>query len=85
MLQVTGFHRDRDVGAPREGLRQRNPMEAALVTLRLADVWSGKNVRKRRSDAGPLEERVTGTPVWENSEQHPSEATGHPSPGVLGL
>ena len=30
-----------------------NPMEVALVTLRLADVWSGKNVRKQRSYAGP--------------------------------
>ena len=95
MLQVTGFHRDRDQthASPRGGQARGesemwelpgkdsgkgNPMEAALVTLRLADVWSGKNVRKRRSNAGPLEERVTGTPVWENSEQHPSQATGAP-------
>ena len=38
----------------------------------------GENVRKQRSDAGPLERRVTGTPVWDNSERHPSQATGAP-------
>ena len=27
---------------------------------------------------GPLERRVLGTPVWENSEQHPSQAAGAP-------
>ena len=38
----------------------------------------GENVRTWRSNAGPLERRVMGTPNWENSEQHPSQVAGAP-------
>lgn len=38
----------------------------------------GHNVSTWRSPAGPPERRVSGTPVWGSSEQHPSWAAGAP-------
>lgn len=37
-----------------------------------------ENVRKQRFNVDALERRVMGTPVWENSEQHLSQALGAP-------
>lgn len=58
-----------------------NPGEAELVTLRLPGVWSGDQQpwagrEEAEVQRRPLERSGTGTPVWDNSEWHRSQATG---------